>query len=299
MKEKIGFIGLGTMGKPMARNLLKAGYSLTVFNRSPHKAVELKGLGAIVAESPKEIGKYCEIIILMVPDSPDVENVLVGKEGLLENIQSGTIVIDMSTISPSVSKRLAGIAKNYGCSLLDAPVLGSRRTATAGTLTIVVGGEKAAYDRCYPVLQSLGRHIFYMGSQGMGLYTKLCNNLISSIVMQAVSEALLLGKKAGLDLQELIKVITIGGDRTLTMEAKGSSLLARNFDVHFSLKHMYKDLWLISNAASELGLMVPVTTLVRELFGSAKISGSGEKDFSAVITLMEKFARVKLNDKCE
>ncbi|MCI0528532.1 MAG: NAD(P)-dependent oxidoreductase, partial [Nitrospira sp.] len=224
------------------------------------------------------------------------EKVLVGEEGILREIRTGSVIIDMSTILPSVSRQLAEVVRTHGCEMLDAPVLGSRRAAVAGTLTIVVGGEKAVYEQCYPIFQSLGRHIFYMGSQGMGLYTKLCNNLISGVVLQAVSEALLLGKKAGLDLQELIKAITMGGDRTLTLEAKGPSLLARNFDTHFPLKHMYKDLWLISTVGGELGLPLPVTTLVRELFGAAKTAGLEDKDFSAVITIMERFAGIKLNE---
>jgi 3-hydroxyisobutyrate dehydrogenase-like beta-hydroxyacid dehydrogenase len=296
MEEKIGFIGLGTMGKPMAKNLLKAGYPLTVFNRSTFKAAELKELGAVVAESPKEVGSRSQIIILMVSDTPEVEEILTGKDGLLAGVQPGSVIIVMSTILPSAGRQLAQMIKTYGCEMLDAPVLGSRRAAINATLTIVVGGEKAVYERCYGIFQVLGRQVFYMGSQGMGLYTKLCNNLISGVVMQAVCEALLLGQKAGLDLQELIKVILQGGDRTLTMEAKGPSLLARNFDTHFPLKHMYKDLWLISIAASELGLALPVTTLVRELFGIAKIAGLGEKDFSGVITVMEKLAGIRLKE---
>jgi 3-hydroxyisobutyrate dehydrogenase-like beta-hydroxyacid dehydrogenase len=297
MEEKIGFVGLGTMGKPMAKNLLKAGYPLTVFNRSAFKATELKELGAVVAESPREVGSCSQVIILMVSDTPEAEEVLTGKDGVLAEIQPGSVIVVMSTILPSVIKQLAEVVKTRGCEILDAPVLGSRRAAVNATLTIVVGGEKAVYERCYRIFQSLGRHIFYMGSQGMGLYTKLCNNLISGVVMQAVSEALMLGKKAGLDLQELIKVIILGGDRTLTMEAKGPSLLARNFDTHFPLKHMYKDLWLISTTAAELGLALPVTTLVRELFGVAKVAGLGEKDFSGVLTVMEKLAGIRLKEE--
>jgi len=283
------------MGKPMARNLLKAGYTLTVFNRSAHKAVELEGLGAVVAESPREVGARSQVVILMVSDSSAVEAILLGKEGVLEGMQAGSVIIDMSTILPSSSRRLAEAVKARGGHMLDAPVLGSRRAAAAGTLTVVVGGEKAVYDRCHRIFQSLGRHVFYMGPPGMGLYTKLCNNLISGLVMQAVSEALLLGKKAGLDLRELIKVLTAGGDRTLTLEAKGPSLLARNFDVHFPLKYMHKDLWLISEAGSELGLALPATTWVRELFGAARARGLEDKDFSAVVMIMEKFAGIKLD----
>ncbi|MFQ5933034.1 MAG: NAD(P)-dependent oxidoreductase, partial [Dehalococcoidia bacterium] len=199
-KERVGFVGLGIMGKPMAANVTKAGFPVTVFNRTASKVEELRAEGANVAGSPKEVARQSDVTITMVSDSPDVEEVILGPSGIIYGVREGSVVIDMSTISPQVTQNIANELSNKGAQMLDAPVSGGSWGAVQGTLSIMVGGEKETFDRCMPIFEAMGKRIIYTGSHGMGQVTKLVNQIMVGGTLAAVCEGLLFGAKAGIDL---------------------------------------------------------------------------------------------------
>ena len=208
MNKRIGFIGLGIMGKPMARSLLKAGYTLTVYNRSRSAVEALQANGAAGARSPQEVAERSEVVITMVTDTPDVRQVIVGDTGVLAGMRAGGVIIDMSTISPSVTREIAEVARAQGVHFLDAPVSGGEGGAVAGTLSIMVGGDAAVFTDCLPILQALGKNIIYMGGNGTGQLTKLCNQIAVAVTNLAMSEALIFATKAGVDLEKMHQAIS-------------------------------------------------------------------------------------------
>jgi len=222
MGQKIGFIGLGVMGKPMSRNLIKAGYELTVCKHVAEGPVkELESAGAKVAFSPKEVARRNDVVITMVPDSPDVENVTLGPSGIFEEMRPGSTYIDMSTISPVSTKRFAEAAKAKGVRILDAPVSGGEKGATEATLTIMVGGSREVFNKCLPIFQAMGQSILYCGESGSGQVVKACNQIVVGAALESTSEALVLGAKAGVDPETVLKVIA-GGYAARVLEIKGS-----------------------------------------------------------------------------
>ena len=293
MGKKIGFIGLGIMGKPMARNLLKAGHAVTVYNRSRPAMEELHRAGAHLGPSPKDVAAAAEIVITMLPNSPDVEAVVLGPNGVLEGATPGTILADMSTISPLVSQKIYREAKQRGVWALDAPVSGGEKGAIEGILSVMVGGDKEVFDAVVPVFQAMGKTITYMGPAGAGGFTKLANQVIVAINLTAISEALTLGAKAGLDPERLIQALGGGMAGSRCLDMKGPQIIKGNFQPGFKVDLHYKDLGLIMEAARALQVPLPTTAVVQELFSALRVKGRGGLDHSAVITLIEDLAGVQ------
>lgn len=294
MAQKIGFIGLGIMGKPMVRNLLKAGYAPTIYNRSRPAMEELSRAGATVGSSPKDVAAVSGVVITMLPNSPDVEAIVLGTNGVLEGAKPGTIVIDMSTISPLVSRKIYEEAKKGGVAALDAPVSGGEKGAIEGTLSIMVGGDQEIFDAVVPIFQTMGKTITYMGPAGAGGFTKLANQVIVAINLTAIGEALTLGAKAGLDPERLIQALSGGMAGSRCLDMKGPRIIERNFTPGFKTDLHYKDLGLIMEAAHALQVPLPTTAGVQELFSALRVKGRGALDHSAVITILEDLAGVQV-----
>lgn len=292
--KRVGFIGLGVMGKPMAINLLRAGYPLTVWNRTKSKMDELIAMGAYGASSPKEVAERSDVVITMVTDSPDVEDVILGPNGVIHGARPGLIVIDMSTISPKVTRRIADELSKKGVKMLDAPVSGGERGAREATLSIMVGGPREAFEECLPILETLGKKITYMGPTGMGQTAKLCNQVICALNIQAVCEGLMLGAKAGLDLRRLLEAVSAGAASSWMLINLGPKMIERDFKPGFKIRHQQKDLRLALELAAELNLPLPGTALVQQILRIAEAEGLGEEGTQAAIVAMEKIAGRKL-----
>jgi len=294
LKPRIGFIGLGVMGKPMAKNLLAAGYSVTVWNRTRSKMDELLALGAMGADSPKEVAENSDVVITMLTDSPDVEEVLLGPLGIVESAREGLIAVDMSTISPEVTRRIAEKMAQKGVKILDAPVSGGEIGAINGTLSIMVGGPEKTFEECLPIFQVLGKKVTYMGPNGTGQTTKLCNQVICALNIQAVCEGLILGAKAGLDLEKLLEVVMAGAASSWMLSNLGPKMLKRDFKPGFRIRHQQKDLRLALSAAAELDVPLPATGLVHQIFRIAEAEGLSESGTQALIAAIEKIAGQRL-----
>jgi len=294
METKIGFIGLGIMGKPMAKNLIKAGYSLIVWNRTSSKMRELIELGAKSASSPKEVAKESDVVITMLTDSPDVEVVILGPSGVIEGAKKGLIAIDMSTISPVVTKRVAGKLADKGVEMLDAPVTGGEIGAINASLSIMVGGNEKVFEKCFPILQSLGKRVTFMGTHGNGQVAKLCNQIMCIMNIQGVCEGLALGAKAGIDLNKLIDVLTGGAANSWQLANLGPKIVRGDLEPGFKMKTQQKDLRLVLEAASEFNLPLPGTAIVNQIFRIVEAEGLGEKGTQAAIKAMEKISGYKI-----
>jgi 2-hydroxy-3-oxopropionate reductase len=290
MSKTIGFIGLGIMGKPMAKHLVKAGYPLVVFNRTASKAQELVEIGAIQATSPKEVARQSDIIITMVSDSPEVELVVLGPNGVIEGVKPGSIVIDMSSISPIVTRKIAAELAKRKVAMLDAPVSGGEIGAIQATLSIMVGGDEAVFTEVKPILERMGKSVVRVGAIGAGGFTKLSNQIIVAAALQAMSEAMVLAKKAGVDMTLVYEAIKGGmaGGRTLDM--KTPKLVERNFEPGFKIDLHLKDLKNALQAGRSLGVALPATGLIHELFSACSAQGKGQKDHSVIFTLVEQLA---------
>lgn len=293
MAQTIGFIGLGIMGKPMARNLIEAGYPLVVYNRTVSKAAELVELGARQVESPREVGANAGVVITMVSDSPEVESVVLGDSGVIEGIAEPGVVVDMSSISPITTQRIAAELKGRGVAMLDAPVSGGEIGAIQGTLSIMVGGEESVFLRVKPILESMGKSVVRVGEVGAGGFAKLSNQVIVAGVLQAVSEAMVLAKKAGVDIQLVYEAIRGGmaGGRTLDM--KIPAFVEGKFEPGFKMDLHIKDVKNALLAGKALGVALPSTGLVHELFSSCSAQGKGQKDHSVIFSLMEQLAGLR------
>ncbi len=294
MTEAIGFIGLGIMGRPMARNLLKAGYPLIVHSRSPGPVQELTKSGATSAQNPREVAERSRVIITMLPNSPDVELVALGPHGLLEGVTPGTIFVDMSTISPLVSQKIAAEMSRKGVGMLDAPVSGGEKGAIEGTLSIMVGGDRAVFDETLPVFQALGKTITHLGPIGSGGFVKLANQIIVAINLTAIAEALTLAGKAGLSRELTITALSGGLAGSRCLDQKAPNYLAREFKPGFKVNLHLKDLGLIMEAGRALGVPLPTTAVVQELFNALRVKGRGELDHSGIITLLEDLAGLEV-----
>jgi 3-hydroxyisobutyrate dehydrogenase len=292
-ERQIGLIGLGIMGMPMARNLMKAGYSVTAYNRTESKAQELAGEGATAVASPRAVAEACPIVITMVTDSPDVEAVVLGPGGAIEGIQRDAILIDMSTISPSVTRAIAGRLKEKGAHMLDAPVSGGSWGAIEGTLSIMAGGDKATFDRCLPVFEAMGRNIVHVGATGMGQTTKLVNQVLVAGTMNAVAEALVFASKAGADLGTTIAAVGGGAAGSWQLNNLGPRLIKGDFAPGFMVKLQQKDLRLILEAAREMRVSLPVTALVHQFFSSLEAAGLGDEGTQALVKVHERMAGIE------
>jgi len=287
MAEKVGFVGLGIMGKPMARNLMEADYELTVHNRSRGPVDELASEGAAAAESPREVAENSDVVITMLPDSPQVREVVAGEGGVLEGIKEGALVIDMSTISPVVTEELAEAVKEKGASMLDAPVSGGDVGAIEGTLSIMVGGEEGDFERARPLFEAMGRTVNHVGPVGAGQVTKAANQIVVALVMEAVSEALVLGSKAGVAPGKIIEVLSGGLAASKVLEVKGEKFANHDFAPGGKVAFHHKDLGIALAAGREYGVALPAAAMVDEMFGALKARGRGGWDHSALITLIE------------
>jgi len=290
--QHIGFIGLGIMGRPMARNLLKAGHSLIVHSRSQGPVQELVKEGARAAQSSKAVAAEVELLITMLPNSPDVELVALGPNGIREAARKGLTFVDMSTISPLVSQKVAAALEPLGVRMLDAPVSGGERGAIEGTLSIMVGGEKAVFDSVLPVFQALGKTITLLGPLGAGGFAKLANQIIVAVNLTAIAEALTLAAKAGLDRELTIKALSGGLAGSRCLDQKSSNYLSGVYAPGFKVDLHWKDLGLIMEAGKALGVPLPTTSVVQELFHTLRIRGRGGLDHSGVITLLEELAGI-------
>ncbi len=290
MPDTIGFIGLGIMGRPMAHNLLKAGFPLVVLNRHQEVTDEFVAAGSTSGARPRDVAAACDVLITMLPGSPQVEEVLLGPAGVIEGARTGLIVIDMSTISPVVTKELASRLAERGIAMLDAPVSGGDRGAIAGTLSIMVGGDQETFKRCIPVFQALGKTIVHVGESGAGQVVKACNQIVVALVIEAVSEALVLGSKAGVDPAKILQVLGGGLAANRVMELRGASMLAHDFTPGGRIRFHHKDLGIALEAGRMYGVSLPVTAMVDQMFASLEIKGRGDLDHSALLTYLEDLA---------
>ena len=291
-KPIVGFIGLGIMGKPMARNLLNAGYELVVFNRSRAPMEEIAAEGAQLGDSPRDIAARSDVVILMLPDSPDVEQVVFGPQGVVEGIRPGNALVDMSSISPVTAIKVATELSAKGANVLDAPVSGGDIGAVKGTLSIMVGGPEEVFNEMLPIFRTLGKNIVLCGGHGAGQITKLCNQVLVALQLEAVGEALVLGAKAGVDPAKIVQVLSGGLARCGVLENRGMRIVNRDFEPGFRVRLHYKDLNNALAAAKAYDVPLPVTAVVAEMFKSLKVAGRGELDHSAITTLLEDLADV-------
>jgi 2-hydroxy-3-oxopropionate reductase len=292
MAQVIGFIGLGIMGRPMARNLLKAGYSLVVHSRSRGPVDEIVKAGATAAASPKDVAAQCDVLITMLPNSPDVEQVVLGPNGVIEGARRGMILADMSTISPIVSQKIGKALEAKGVAMLDAPVSGGEKGAIDGALSIMVGGDKGVFERVLPIFQAMGKTITLLGPLGFGGFTKLANQIIVAVNLTALAEALTLGKKAGLDRELLLTALAGGLAGSKCLDQKKPNYVSNTYNPGFKIDLHYKDLGLIMESARALGVPLPATAIVQELFNALRVKGRGGLDHSGVITLLEDLAGI-------
>jgi 2-hydroxy-3-oxopropionate reductase len=293
--ETIGFIGLGVMGKPMAKHLLTAGHPLVVHNRSRGAVDELAGAGAIAASSPAEVARQASVVITMVPDTPDVELVLTGDAGVLSTLQRGAVVIDMSSISPVVTKRLAARVAERGGTMLDAPVSGGEVGAINASLSIMVGGDRAAFDRMRPILARMGNpeRIVYIGESGAGQVCKICNQMAIGGALAGVSEAFALAKKAGVDAARVREALLGGFAASRVLEVHGERMLKANYAPGFRTRLYQKDLRIANEAAAANAVAIPATALVTQLVNALVASGGADLDYSAIGTVLFDLAGLK------
>ena len=288
--DKVGFVGLGIMGTSMARNLIEDGHELVIHNRTRAKADKLAKLGAEVATSPREVAGRSDVIITMLPGPPEVEEVLAGENGLLEGVRDGSLIVDMSTSSPLLAQELSRTANTRGVGMLDAPVSGGDIGAIEGTLSIMVGGEKEDFERARPLFEAMGKTIVHVGAAGAGQTVKACNQIVVALVIEAVSEALVLGSKAGVKLEKVIEVLSGGLAANKVMEVKGEKFLSHDFAAGGKVEYHRKDLGIALAAGREYGVALPVTALVDQLFGTLVAQGKGGWDHSALVTLLEEWS---------
>jgi 2-hydroxy-3-oxopropionate reductase len=290
MAQVIGFIGLGIMGRPMARNLLKAGHPLVVHSRSRGPVDEIARAGAKVGSSPRDVAAQSDVLITMLPNSPDVELVALGRDGIIEGARPGLLFVDMSTISPIVSKKVGEALAAKSVKMLDAPVSGGEKGAVDGALSIMVGGDKAVFDAVLPIFQAMGKTITHLGPLGFGGFTKLANQIIVAVNLTALAEALTLAKKAGLDRDLTLTALAGGLAGSKCLDQKKPNYLADTYNPGFKIDLHFKDLGLIMESARALGVPLPTTAVVQELFSALRVKGRGGLDHSGVITLLEDIA---------
>ena len=290
MMEKVGFVGTGIMGAAMARNLLGAGHELVAYNRTKAKAEALAEHGAEVAGSPGEVAEACGVVITILPGPPEVREVVAGEGGLLESAHEGALIVDMSTSSPALARELHRAAKEKGVGTLDAPVSGGDVGAIDGTLSIMVGGEEDDFERARPLFGVMGETVVHVGGAGAGQLVKACNQVVVALVIEAISEALVLSSKAGVAPERLIDVLSGGLAASQILEVKGEKLLSHDFAPGGKVEYHRKDLGIALAAGREHGAALPVTALVDQMFGALVAKGRGGWDHSALITLIEEWS---------
>jgi len=291
---KIGFIGLGIMGKPMSKNLIKAGYNLIVVDRNQSAVDELVAAGAKSTASGKTVAEQADIIITMLPNSPHVKEVVLGENGILEGARKGTIFIDMSSIAPLVSRELAAKLAEKGVDMLDAPVSGGEPKAIDGTMSVMVGGKQEVFDKCYPIMKVMAGSVVRTGDVGAGNVTKLANQVIVALNIAAVSEALVLATKAGVEPELVYQAIRGGLAGSTVLDAKAPLMMDRKFDPGFRINLHIKDLANVLETSHEMGVSLPLTAAVMEMMQALKTDGMGDADHSSLVKYYEKMAKVEV-----
>jgi len=292
---KLGFIGLGIMGKPMAGHLLAAGHTVHVYDVSPEPVKELAAKGAVVCSHSKEVAQKSDIIFIMVPDTPDVEAVLFGKDGVAEGVRSGSIVVDMSSISPIATKEFAKKLAAPGVKMLDAPVSGGQVGAEKATLSIMVGGEPDVFEQIKPYFKLMGKNIVHIGENGDGQTCKVANQIVVALTIEAIGEALLFASKAGANPKKVREALLGGFAQSRILEVHGERMIGRSFDPGFRIRLHQKDLNLALQAARSLGLSLPNTATAQELFNAVAAQGGSDLDHSAMVLALETLANHKVS----
>ena len=295
--RSVGFVGLGIMGKPMARNLLKAGFSLTVASRARAPVDELAAEGAAPRESPGDCAEGRDAVITVLPDSPDSEKVILGENGVLEGASKGAVVIDMSSIAPAVSRKIGGVCEAKGVDFLDAPVSGGEPGAISGQLAIMVGGKKDVFARAEPIFQALGKSYVLCGGHGAGNIVKLANQIVVAANIEAVSEALVFARKSGVDPQVAFEAIRGGLAGSKVLEAKAPMMIGGNWEPGFRLRLHQKDLANALTAAKEAEVPLPVTALLQQIVTALVVNGNGDLDHSAIARFIEDMAQTTIRGK--
>ncbi|MCX8617563.1 2-hydroxy-3-oxopropionate reductase [Gilliamella sp. B2923] len=291
---KIGFIGLGIMGKPMSKNLLKAGYSLVVCDKNQASVDELIKAGAQSATNAKQVAQQCDVIITMLPNSPHVKEVVLGENGIVEGAKAGTTIIDMSSIAPLASREIHDEVVKKGLVMLDAPVSGGEPKAIDGTLSVMVGGDKAVFDKHYDLMKAMAGSVVYTGEIGAGNVTKLANQVIVALNIAAMSEALVLATKAGVNPQLVYQAIRGGLAGSTVLDAKAPMVLERNFKPGFKIDLHIKDLQNALDTSHGVGTSLPLTAIVMEMMQALKTDGMGESDHSALARYYEALAKIEI-----
>lgn len=292
---KIGFIGLGIMGKPMCKNLIKAGYKLIVTDHNKETAAELKVLGADVLQSNKEIAEKSDIVITMLPNSPQVSDVVLGENGVIEGIHKGLVLIDMSSISPIVSKKICEKLEEKGADMLDAPVSGGEPKAIDGSLSVMAGGKKEVFDKCYFILKAMAASVIRVGDIGAGNTCKLANQAIVAVNIAAVSEALVLAQKSGVSPELVYNAIRGGLAGSAVLDAKAPLIMDRRFDPGFRINLHIKDLNNVLETSHQVGAYLPLTSMVLEMMEALKAEGHEMEDHGSLIKFYEKMANIEIH----
>ena len=294
MDKKIGFIGLGIMGMPMAHNLIKAGFEVIVYNRTTSKAEQMVSKGAKKADSPKEVAEKSPVVITIVSDTPDVESVILGKNGVIEGIKPDSVVIDMSTISPQATQKIATRLREKGAYMLDAPVSGGEQGAINGTLSIMVGGDAKIFERCRPILEAMGKSIIHVGPNSIGQTVKLMNQILVAGTLNAVVEALIFAQKAGVDLEKALEAVKGGAAGSWQLSNLAPRIIKRDFRPGFMVDLIQKDLGLVMGAAEVVKTPLPVTSFIHQMYYSLQSAGEGRDGTQALVKVLERITGVEV-----
>jgi 3-hydroxyisobutyrate dehydrogenase len=295
MDKRVGFIGLGIMGMPMAHNLIKAGFGVVVYNRTASKTERIVSEGARKADSPRELASEASVVITIVSDTPDVESVILGENGVIEGIKPDSVVIDMSTISPQATLGIAARLGEKGVHMLDAPVSGGEQGAINGALSIMVGGDAKVLKRCQPIFEAMGKNIIHVGSNSMGQTVKLMNQILVAGTLNAVVEALVFAQKSGVDLEKAISAVEGGAAGSWQLTNLAPRIIRRDFDPGFMINLMQKDLNLVMETAGELGVPLLATSFVQQMFYSLQSAGEGKSGTQALVKAMERLTGVEVS----
>lgn len=294
MKKRIGFIGVGIMGKPMAKNLLKAGYEVTCYDINSLAVDEVVKAGAKKGDSPKQVAQQSDVVITMLPNSPHVREVVLGENGVLEGAREGLILVDMSSIDPIVSREISAKVSEKGVIILDAPVSGGEPKAIDGTLSIMVGGPEEAFKQVEDILKAMGSSVVLVGDIGSGNVTKLANQIIVALNIAAMSEALVLAAKAGVDVEKVYKAIRGGLAGSAVLDAKAPMVMNRNFKPGFRIELHIKDLMNALDTGHSVGAPLPLTSQVMEIMQALKVDGKAMDDHGGIIQYYEKLAKTEV-----
>ena len=294
MTDRMGFIGLGIMGRPMARNLIKAGFTLTVWNRSRPGIDDLVRAGAAEATGPADVARRSDVVISIVGDSPDVEEVALSGDGLIEGAHPGLVHVDMTTMSPEVTRRISERLAEVGIEMLDAPVSGGQQGAIDGTLSIMVGGRKETLERCRPALEAMGRNIVHCGPSGAGQTVKLCNQIAVALTNLGMCEALVFAARSGIDPRVMIEAVSAGAGTSWQLQNLAPRIVERDFRPGFKVAHQLKDLRLAVEAAEKLAVPLPGTAVAQQLFSALAAEGLGDEGTQALVKALERLADVEV-----